>query len=85
MLLHYNPPRTPYLRILYQDDDLLVLDKPSGLLSVPGKDPKHTDCLILCQTMLHDHFLHYHYNLIFMIVLCSCWFYLFVCMVAFED
>ncbi|MCF2862267.1 bifunctional tRNA pseudouridine(32) synthase/23S rRNA pseudouridine(746) synthase RluA [Pseudoalteromonas sp. Cnat2-41] len=46
MLLHYNPPRTPYLRILYQDDDLLVLDKPSGLLSVPGKDPKHADCVI---------------------------------------
>ncbi|MFY8274327.1 bifunctional tRNA pseudouridine(32) synthase/23S rRNA pseudouridine(746) synthase RluA [Pseudoalteromonas sp. SSDWG2] len=46
MLLNYNPPRFPYLSIIYQDDDLLILDKPSGLLTVPGKDPKHADSLI---------------------------------------
>ncbi|WP_105199764.1 MULTISPECIES: bifunctional tRNA pseudouridine(32) synthase/23S rRNA pseudouridine(746) synthase RluA [unclassified Pseudoalteromonas] len=46
MLLNYNPPRFPYLQIIYQDDDLLILDKPSGLLTVPGKDPKHADSLI---------------------------------------
>jgi|TARA_B100000470_G_scaffold75926_1_gene58362 tRNA pseudouridine32 synthase/23S rRNA pseudouridine746 synthase len=37
---------TPYLSIVYQDDDLLIVNKPSGLLTVPGKDPKHADCLI---------------------------------------
>ncbi|HTU25355.1 MAG TPA: RluA family pseudouridine synthase [Pirellulales bacterium] len=31
--------------ILYQDHDLLVLDKPSGLLSVPGRGPDLQDCL----------------------------------------
>lgn len=31
--------------MLYQDDDLLVVDKPSGLLSVPGKAAEHSDCL----------------------------------------
>lgn len=46
-LLNYNPPTTPYLEILYQDDDLLVLNKPSGLLSVPGKAPHHKDSLQL--------------------------------------
>ena len=46
MLLNYNPPMTPYLSIVYQDDDLLIMNKPSGLLTVPGKDPKHADCLI---------------------------------------
>ena len=46
MLLNYNPPRFPYLTIVYQDDDLLIIDKPSGLLTVPGKDPKHADSLI---------------------------------------
>lgn len=46
MLLNYNPPMTPYLSIVYQDDDLLIVNKPSGLLTVPGKDPKHADCLI---------------------------------------
>lgn len=40
----YNPPTEP-LRILYQDQDLLLVDKPSGLLSVPGKAPEHKDCL----------------------------------------
>jgi len=42
--LIYNPPQDP-LQILYQDDDLLVLSKPSGLLSVPGKPLEHRDCL----------------------------------------
>ena len=46
MLLNYNPPMTPYLSIVYQDNDLLIVNKPSGLLTVPGKDPKHADCLI---------------------------------------
>ena len=46
MLLNYYPPMTPYLSIVYQDDDLLIVNKPSGLLTVPGKDPKHADCLI---------------------------------------
>ncbi|GHG61263.1 pseudouridine synthase [Alishewanella longhuensis] len=43
MLLDYQPPMTPYLDILYQDDDIVVLNKPSGLLSVPGKAPEHFD------------------------------------------
>ena len=46
-LLEYLPPLHPYLQILYQDNDLLVLDKPSGLLSVPGKAAEHKDSLQL--------------------------------------
>ena len=42
-ILNYCPPMTPYLDIVFQDDDILVLNKPSGLLSVPGKE--HADCL----------------------------------------
>ena len=30
---------------IYQDEHLLVLDKPSGLLSVPGRGPDKQDCL----------------------------------------
>jgi tRNA pseudouridine32 synthase/23S rRNA pseudouridine746 synthase len=30
-------PSTAPLTIIYQDDDLLVVDKPAGLLSVPGR------------------------------------------------
>lgn len=39
----YNPPTTPWLEILFQDDDLVVINKPSGLLTNPGKDPAHHD------------------------------------------
>jgi len=42
-ILNYNPPISPYLEIISQDNDILVLNKPSGLLSVPGKE--HTDSL----------------------------------------
>lgn len=41
----YNPPNTE-IPILYQDDHLLLVNKPSGLLSVPGKTPEKHDCLI---------------------------------------
>lgn len=40
----YAPPKGP-LTIIHQDDDLLVLDKPHGLLTVPGKHEDHRDCL----------------------------------------
>lgn len=45
MLLEYKPPIEPYLDIVYQDEDILVLNKPSGLLTVPGKAPEHRDSL----------------------------------------
>lgn len=40
----YNPPDVP-LRILYEDPQILVVDKPTGLLSVPGKLEGRADCL----------------------------------------
>ncbi len=33
------------LRIVHADDALLVLDKPAGLLAVPGRGPGKQDCL----------------------------------------
>ncbi len=41
----YDPPMQPFLDVLYADDDIVVLNKPSGLLSVPGKRPGLEDCL----------------------------------------
>lgn len=35
----------PDLTVLYADEALLVLDKPSGLLSVPGRGEDKQDCL----------------------------------------
>ena len=36
---------SPELRFIHQDDALLVLDKPSGLLAVPGRGEDKQDCL----------------------------------------
>ena len=41
----YNPPDVP-LNILHEDAEVLLVDKPSGLLSVPGKGPHLADCLL---------------------------------------
>lgn len=41
----YQPPMSPYLDIVFQDEDIVVLNKSSGLLSVPGRLPEHQDCL----------------------------------------
>lgn len=32
------------LRYVYHDDHLVVIDKPEGLLSVPGRGPEKADC-----------------------------------------
>lgn len=42
----YNPPPDNGLTVIYQDETLLVLDKPSGLLSVPGRGPGKQDSLL---------------------------------------
>ena len=44
--LNYGPPQAP-LEIIHKDEHLLVLNKPSGLLSVPGKGPEVQDSLEL--------------------------------------
>lgn len=41
----YAPPQSPWLEILYRDEHLLVLNKASGLLTVPGKAAHHKDSL----------------------------------------
>ncbi len=41
----YAPPQHPRLDIIYQDDAIIVLNKPSGLLSVPGRLPEHNDSI----------------------------------------
>jgi tRNA pseudouridine32 synthase/23S rRNA pseudouridine746 synthase len=41
----YNPPLSPYLDIIYQDNDIIIVNKASGILSVSGRLPEHQDCL----------------------------------------
>ncbi len=35
----------PLLRILHEDPDFVVVDKESGMLSVPGRGPEKRDCV----------------------------------------
>lgn len=36
----------PSITVLHADDHLLIVEKPAGLLSVPGRSPDLADCLI---------------------------------------
>ena len=41
----YTPPMDP-LKVLHEDHELIVVMKPEGLLSVPGKGEHLADCLL---------------------------------------
>lgn len=47
-----NPPPQQYpatqgkISVLYQDQQIIVVNKPSGLLSVPGRDPAYQDSIL---------------------------------------
>jgi len=42
----YRPPPDSGLTVIFADASLLVVDKPAGLLSVPGRGPGKEDCLL---------------------------------------
>jgi tRNA pseudouridine32 synthase / 23S rRNA pseudouridine746 synthase len=41
----YAPVKAP-VSFIYTDEHLILIDKPSGLLSVPGRGPEKQDCAI---------------------------------------
>jgi tRNA pseudouridine32 synthase/23S rRNA pseudouridine746 synthase len=41
----YAPPDEP-VRVIHADHEVLLVDKPAGLLSVPGKGDHLADCMI---------------------------------------
>ena len=43
--MNFPPHAEPGFELVYQDECLLVADKPAGLLSVPGRGPEKQDCL----------------------------------------
>ena len=50
----YSPPQED-LVIVYEDDDLVVIEKPAGLLSVPGRLPEHQDSAYLSVLAQYPH------------------------------
>lgn len=49
----YTPPPAEALKVLYFDDAIVVVNKPSGLLSVPGIGPEKAFC---AQSIVSDRF-----------------------------
>lgn len=45
-IFDYQPPSLPWLDIRYQDRDIIVINKPSGLLSNPGRGAHTHDCAL---------------------------------------
>ena len=45
-IFEYHPPALPWLDIRYRDDEMIVLCKPSGLLSNPGMAEITHDCAL---------------------------------------
>jgi tRNA pseudouridine32 synthase/23S rRNA pseudouridine746 synthase len=45
MSVDYAPPQDP-LEVLHEDHEMLAVNKPSGLLSVPGRGEHLADCLL---------------------------------------
>ncbi len=42
----YMPPPHTALNVLFEDEHLLIVNKPTGLLSVPGNSPEKKDCMV---------------------------------------
>ncbi|MEZ5776763.1 MAG: RluA family pseudouridine synthase [Paracoccaceae bacterium] len=55
----YAPPDEP-LRVIHADHAIVVVDKPEGLLSVPGKGEALSDCLIARLAKVHPEVLLVH-------------------------
>ncbi len=45
-MILYTPPENTGIDIIYQDEYIIVVNKPSGLLSVPGRGADKQDCLV---------------------------------------
>ncbi len=56
---HYAPPVEP-VRVIHVDHEVLLVDKPAGLLSVPGKGDHLADCMIARVQKLHPEALLVH-------------------------
>jgi len=50
---NYSPPPDTGLQLIFVDDHLIIVDKPAGLLSVPGRGEDKADCLV---SRLHAQF-----------------------------
>jgi len=57
---HYQPPTLPWLDIRYRDRDIIVINKPVGLLSNPGMAAETHDCALTRLQQLYPETLLVH-------------------------
>lgn len=55
----YSPPQEPLI-ILHEDHEIVAIDKPAGLLSVPGRGAELADCLLTRLQAIHPQALLVH-------------------------
>ena len=55
----YAPPDEP-IRVIHADHEVLLVDKPAGLLSVPGKGEHLADCMMARVLKIHPEALLVH-------------------------
>ena len=58
-LSDYDPPDSP-LDLMHEDAEVLAVNKPAGLLSVPGRGPHLSDCLLTRVQVAFPHALLVH-------------------------
>ena len=44
-MTEYTPPSDPWIEVVYEDENIMAVNKPAGLLSVPGRLPEHYDSM----------------------------------------
>ena len=44
-MTEYHPPVDPWIEVVYEDNYIVAVNKPSGLLSVPGRLEEHHDSM----------------------------------------
>lgn len=58
--VRYSPPQDVALDIVHLDEHLIVIDKPAGLLSVPGRGDGREDCAVSRVRLRHPEALIVH-------------------------
>ena len=53
-LTPYNPPAADKLETVFFDEDIIIANKPSGLLSVPGRGPEKSVCAVSILSERHS-------------------------------
>ena len=58
--MEYYPPLHSDIEVIYEDDSILAVNKPAGLLTTPGRGENKQDCLVSRAQLSHPDVLVVH-------------------------